>query len=1256
MSKRVRQPKLPRGIGKVNGTLMWNRSARLETLEARRVLVAPVAINDAFGAVGDATLQVAAPGVLANDTDADDDALTAILGTGPRNGQLTLNSDGSFLYTPNLGFLGLDTFTYRANDGTLNSDTVTVTITVVDGTPISLDDEYDVEEDNLLIVDARNGVLANDNDISGDTLTAELVTTTTNGTLTLNTDGSFEYQPNENFNGTDLFTYRALDATSASNISTVRINVGPVSDDPVAIDDSYVVFENQPLVVNREDGVLSNDIEVDAAQIQAVVVDLPVTGNLELNPNGSFTYTPQADFNGTETFTYRISQGGGGPSSNLATVTLNITPAIITVDDFYSTTEDVVLNVDTVNGLFSNDDLPLTDNTITPVVTSGPFGGRVEVRADGSFTYTPRANFNGTDTFTYVARVGGIQTLVTDVGLPNGIALDQAGGKMYFTDAASRTVRRSNLDGSNQEILVSGLNVPSGIAVDVANGKVYWTDEGSRRISRANLNGTNVENVITTGLISPRALTIDAGAGRIYWTDAGADRIQSANLDGSGIATVINVGLGAPSGLAVDSAGGKIYWTDSALNQITRANLNGTNVELLRFDAFNPQGLAIDTTAGKIYWAEAGSRMIRRSDLDGMNPETIVEEDLLNPKAIAIDSAGGRLYWSDLDRDHIRRSNLGIVTDAFDSEPATVTINVVAQNDAPFAFDDAYPVTGTQQIVIPASQGVLANDVDPDGLGLNATIVQGATRGTVFLGTDGSFRYTPRTNFFGTDSFTYRATDPSGTSNVATVTLTSRPILRMENVEIASSSSGPVQGSFDVFVDWASVGAIGVTGYEVQLQVFESNSGITFTSASPSSNVHLPLIAGSQPVVPGTGAALQVTDFVQQGSVPLSNNRGLFRANFTVDPGVSGTFHVVFDASFTNISDASARPVVLGGLVAGTIQIGVGPDLVPTVIDVLVGDESVNGWSVSFLDELQDRQLGTGGFSIPVGSQAQLLPVPWEGLTTVKVRFSEDVLVNQDDMRLRGVNVEDYDVAGFTYDPVTFTATWQLADPIEADKLLLILNSDGDDPIRTTSGRRLDGEWEDGFSVYPSGNGAGGGDFQFRFNVLPGDADANRRTNIFDTVLTRDLQFTTTNDIRYSPFNDVNGDGLINISDTVLVSNNQFGVLPNGEPTLPTTTTTTTTGPLPAPARLDLAAMGRVFEDLEPISIRSLHPASSDELALQAIAAAMQNARKNIQVFRAEPKEEESSSTTDTAQEPSRDSETEVLDDLLGLLFDEDLN
>src|SRR5204862_378178 len=183
--------------------------------------------DDSYTTAEDTTLTIAPPGVLANDSDVDGDALTAVLVSPPTHGSLTLNTNGSFSYVPAANYNGPDSFTYKANDGQADSGIATVSITIigVNDAPVAVNDSYTTTEDTTLNV-AAPGVLANDSDVDGDTLNAILVSQPTHGTLTLNGNGSLTYVPASNYLGSDSFTYKANDGQADSGIATVSITIG----------------------------------------------------------------------------------------------------------------------------------------------------------------------------------------------------------------------------------------------------------------------------------------------------------------------------------------------------------------------------------------------------------------------------------------------------------------------------------------------------------------------------------------------------------------------------------------------------------------------------------------------------------------------------------------------------------------------------------------------------------------------------------------------------------------------------------------------------------------------------------------------------------------------------------------------------------------------------------------------------------------------------------------------------------------------
>ncbi len=195
----------------------------------------PVANDDAYMAIAAVPLEIdTANGVLANDANPQGGPLSAVLASGPDHGALTLDPDGSFAYTPAAGFSGSDQFTYRAAAGQATSEPATVTLTVklVNSTPLAQADSYQTDEGATLAVDTAGGVLANDTDPDADPLQATLVAGTAHGALELRPNGSFDYAPQPGYSGQDAFTYTAGDGLLQSGSATVTITINPLNDAP----------------------------------------------------------------------------------------------------------------------------------------------------------------------------------------------------------------------------------------------------------------------------------------------------------------------------------------------------------------------------------------------------------------------------------------------------------------------------------------------------------------------------------------------------------------------------------------------------------------------------------------------------------------------------------------------------------------------------------------------------------------------------------------------------------------------------------------------------------------------------------------------------------------------------------------------------------------------------------------------------------------------------------------------------------------
>ena len=213
--------------------------------------------------------------------------------------------------------------------------------------PLAVNDSYNATEDVELLIDVANGVRANDIDTDGtpliNPLSTRLVSGPGNGTLRLDPDGSFSYSPNQNFYGTDTFTYLVNDGLYVSNEATVTLQVAPQNDAPTARYDYYSSEQDVSLAIGSGSGVLANDVEVDQDLLTARLVSGPSSGTVTMNPDGSFEYLPNLGFIGVDNFQYVASDGV--VDSNTATVSVAV-DSPFALNDSYATQADVPLVVD----------------------------------------------------------------------------------------------------------------------------------------------------------------------------------------------------------------------------------------------------------------------------------------------------------------------------------------------------------------------------------------------------------------------------------------------------------------------------------------------------------------------------------------------------------------------------------------------------------------------------------------------------------------------------------------------------------------------------------------------------------------------------------------------------------------------------------------------------------------------------------------------------------------------------------------------
>lgn len=317
-------------------------------------------------------------------TDADGDALNYVLGTPPAHGQVVVNADGTYTYTPNPNFNGPDGFTVVVSDGNGGSITINVPVTVspVNDAPEAASPAISTNEDS-----AQKGKITA-TDLDGDPLIYTLTASTSHGVVVLNTDGTYTYTPNANYNGADSFVVEVSDGKGGSTTVITDINVIPVNDAPVASAPAIGTLEDTP----QTGAVTASDVDGDT--LTYTLGTSPLHGLVTVNPNGTYTYIPNLNYNGTDSFTITVSDGHGGIATVSITVTVSpvndmpvaSSPAIVTAEDTPATGKVIATDVD--------------GDTLTYTVIAQPTHGTVTVNATtGDYTYTPNANYNGADSF-----------------------------------------------------------------------------------------------------------------------------------------------------------------------------------------------------------------------------------------------------------------------------------------------------------------------------------------------------------------------------------------------------------------------------------------------------------------------------------------------------------------------------------------------------------------------------------------------------------------------------------------------------------------------------------------------------------------------------------------------------------------------------------------------------------------------------------------------------------------------------------------
>ncbi len=636
------------------------------------------------------TVEDAAKPITLVATDPDGDAVTYQIVAQPVRG--TLSGTGpSLLYTPTAGYCGSDSFAFKTNDGKLDSNlaTVSITVTHVNHPPVAQDQSVTTDED----VPKPIELIAADPD--HDSLTYTIVAQPAHGALS-GAPPNLTYTPANHFYGSDGFTFKVNDGELDSNIATVSIAVTHVNHPPVAQNESVTADQDIAKAIT----LVATDPDADSLTYQ--IVTHPVHGMLS-GTSPILTYTPAIGYSGSDSFTFKANDAK--LESNIATVSIIIrinhlpvaqNQCLITDQ---GTAKAIILSATDID----NDPLAYT-------ILAQPAHGTISGTPPG-VTYMPSDQYFGRDSFTFKVNDGKAESNIATVS----ISVSQVIGISVIATVAGNGEISYGGDGG----IATGarLMFPSGVTVD-PEGNLFIADSGNHRIRKVDRNGiiTTIAGFVNlweggysgdggpavqAELHSPEGVAID-GLGNLYIAEYENDAIRKVSP--GGIITTIaggrwgrggdggpatEAGLNGPTGVAVDNLG-NLYIADQWNQRIRKVDKNGIITTLAgngsegysgdggfatQAQLHSPTGVAVDT-AGNVYIADWGNQRIRKVDTNGIittvagngtpgyngDGGAATQARLYQPAGVALD-ASGNLYIAEYWNCRIRKVDLyGIIT------------------------------------------------------------------------------------------------------------------------------------------------------------------------------------------------------------------------------------------------------------------------------------------------------------------------------------------------------------------------------------------------------------------------------------------------------------------------------------------------------------------------------------------------------------------------------------------------------------------
>ncbi|WP_375740347.1 tandem-95 repeat protein [Pseudomonas boanensis] len=711
-----------------------------------------------------------------------------------------------------------DTFTYaiRLGNGTLSWATATVTIFGANDAPESSEGYGTTDEDTPILGKA----LPSASDVDGDSVSYALgATTAAHGSVTVHADGTFDYTPDANFNGTDSFSFIVDDGHGGTNEYTYELTVNPVNDAPESANGSGATDEDTPLT----GALLPSASDVDGDSVSyALGATTAAHGSVTVHADGTFDYTPDANFNGTDSFSFIVDDGHGGTNEYTYELTVNpVNDAPESANGSGATDEDTPLTGALLPSASDVDG----DSVSYALGATTAAHGSVTVHADGTFDYTPDANFNGTDSFSFIVDDGhgGTNEYTYELTVnPVNDAPESANGSGATDEDTPLTgallPSASDVDGDSVSYALGATTAAHGSVTVHADGTFDYTPD-------ANFNGTDSfsfivddghggTNEYTYELTVNPVNDAPESANGSGATDedtplTGALLPSASDVDGDSVSYALGATTAAHGSVTVHADGTFDYTPDANFNGtdsfsfIVDDGHGGTNEYTYELTVNPVNDAPTNSLPGKQTTAEGSTKTISGlsiADPDAgsgnMTVKLQVAHGTLSAQALAggasITGSGSALLSLSGTLAQINATlaaNLSYMpssnfhgddtltmttSDGVASDTDTLTIEVTPVNDAPVAASDTLYVSRNTNGIVISVAALLGNDTDIDGSFLSLTALGGATGAVSNLqfvaGSNNSLISFDAGNA-GVGAFTYTLSDGAGGTVMGSVTV-----------------------------------------------------------------------------------------------------------------------------------------------------------------------------------------------------------------------------------------------------------------------------------------------------------------------------------------------------------------------------------------------------------------------------------------------------------------------------------------------------